>query len=50
MPKGKCIKCGSLYYGWALVVKKEDNICPMCGGKVEVQADPPVKSNIQKSK
>lgn len=36
MPKGKCRKCGAVYYGWALVYRKEENICPLCGGVVEV--------------
>lgn len=36
MPKGKCRKCGSIYYGWSLVHKKEENICFKCGGVIEL--------------
>lgn len=39
MPKGKCSKCGAVYYGWALVYRKEENICPLCGGVVEVEVE-----------
>lgn len=39
MPKGKCRKCGAVYYGWSLVYKKDQNTCVQCGGVVEVEAD-----------
>lgn len=40
MPKGKCVKCGSVYHGWSLIYKKEDNICFKCGGMIQVDPEP----------
>lgn len=40
MPKGKCSKCGKMYYGWALKYKQPDRvlICK-CGGEIKLEVD-----------
>jgi len=35
MPTAICKKCGRRYYGWALM-NPEKQVCPLCGGKLEV--------------
>jgi hypothetical protein len=34
MPKGRCKRCGRIYYGWSLI-NREYRFCD-CGGTVEI--------------
>jgi NAD-dependent SIR2 family protein deacetylase len=36
MPKGRCEKCGHVYYGWALKAEKAPH-CVKCGGKIRLE-------------
>lgn len=35
MPQGKCEKCGTKYYGWALLQEKYQTC--QCGGRIIVE-------------
>lgn len=37
MLQGKCVKCGNLYYGWALLHSSE-RVC-MCGASIQITQD-----------
>ena len=36
MPEGKCVECGMVYCGWALVYSK-DKCCDFCGGELKLE-------------
>jgi DNA-directed RNA polymerase subunit RPC12/RpoP len=35
-PIGKCVKCGKIRYGWALLSKPKERKCPDCGGEIVI--------------
>jgi hypothetical protein len=38
MLEGKCLRCGSRYYGWALGSPRKQT-CESCGGALEVSCE-----------
>jgi hypothetical protein len=37
MLKGECVKCGKVYYGWALV-RNSEHVCT-CGASLQITQD-----------
>ena len=37
MPRGKCVRCGGRYTGWALL-QSQHRIC-VCGGEIKVEKE-----------
>jgi NAD-dependent SIR2 family protein deacetylase len=45
MPKAECIRCGAVFYGWALKYKP-DPWCAKCGGSLVLLANNDVPTGM----
>lgn len=47
MLKGLCCRCGTTYYGWALL-EFQHGSCDKCGGKLTVKRDDSTRPTVKR--